>query len=249
MTPKRIQLISAAGEHIPVIDQVSILVNLSDRQIEQPFVVVGMLIVPVILGLDFLHKHRLILDFATCPIKILPRPQATDSYDGKQELQPVVDAVTHANQKFCATTTTVELTEETIDNCAIPTFGESQHVSYDLPAHTVHALDPLVHDFEDLFVTRPGATTLAEHFIPTSENPVKIPSRRIPAHYQVEVDKQLQSMLDMGIIVASFSPWMAPAVFVQKKSGEIQLSVDYRELNKKMAKNAYLLPRPDEVQD
>ena len=176
----------------------SILVNLSDRQIEQPFVVVGMLIVPVILGLDFLHKHRLILDFATCPIKLLPWPQTTDSYDGKQELQPVVDAVTHANQKFCATTTTLELTEETIDNCAIPTFGESQHVSYDLPAHTVHALEPLVHDFEDLFVTRPGATTLAEHFIPTSENPVKIPSRRIPAHYQVEVEKQLQSMMIWG---------------------------------------------------
>ena len=51
--PRRIQFISAAGEHIPVIDHVSILVNRNDRQIEQPFVVVGALIVPVILGLDF----------------------------------------------------------------------------------------------------------------------------------------------------------------------------------------------------
>ena len=249
ITPRRIQLISVAGEHIPVINYVFIVVNLSDRQIEQPFVVVGRLIVPVILGLDFLHKHRLILDFATCPIKILPRPQAKDSYDGKQELQPVVDAVTHAKQKFCAATTTVELTEETIDNRAIPTFGESPHVSYDLPAHTVHALDPLVHDFQDLFVTRPGATTLAEHFIPMSGNPVKIPPRRIPAHYRVEVEKQLQSVLDTGIIVASSSPWMAPAVFVRKKSGEIRLCVDYRELNKKTVKDAYSLPRPDKVQD
>lgn len=241
ITRRRIQLISAAGEHIPVIDHMSIVVNLSDRQIEQPFVVVGRLIVPIILGLDFLHPHQLILDFATCPIKILPRPQATDSYNGKRELQPVVDAVTHAKQKFCAATTTVELTEETIDNCAISTFGESQHVSYDLPAHTVHTLDPLV---QDLFVTRPGATTLAEHFIPTSRNPMKIPLRRIPAHYWVEVEKQLQSMQDTGIIVASSSPWMAPAVFVRKKSGEIRLCVDYRELNKKTVKDAYPLPRP-----
>ena len=90
----------------------SILVNLSDRQIKQPFVVVGVLIVPVILGWDFLRKHQLILDFDTCPINICPRPLAADSYEGIQELQPVLDAFRNAQQKFCTATTTVELTEE-----------------------------------------------------------------------------------------------------------------------------------------
>ena len=42
---------------------------------------------------------------------------------------------------------------------------------------------------------------------------------------------------------------MAPAVFVQKRNGEIRLCVDYRELNKRTVKDAYPLPRPDEVQD
>ena len=42
---------------------------------------------------------------------------------------------------------------------------------------------------------------------------------------------------------------MAPAVFVRKKSGEIRLCVDYWELSKKTVKDAYPLPRPDEVQD
>ena len=144
-------------------DHMSILVNFSDRPIKLPF----------ILGLDFLRKHQLILDFATCPIKILPWPPAADSYEGIPELQPVVDALTHAKRKFCAATTTVEVTEDAINNCAVPTFGQSQPVSYDLPAHTVHVLDPLVHDFEHLFVTRPGTITLAEHFISTSINPVK----------------------------------------------------------------------------
>ena len=40
---------------------------------------------------------------------------------------------------------------------------------------------------------------------------------------------------------------MSPAVFVQKKMGEILLCVDYRELNKKTTRNAYPLPLPDEV--
>ena len=42
---------------------------------------------------------------------------------------------------------------------------------------------------------------------------------------------------------------MARAVFVRKKSGDIHLCVDYRELNKKTQKDTYPLPLPDEVQD
>ena len=56
-------------------------------------------------------------------------------------------------------------------------------------------------------------------------------------------------MLEQGIIEESCSPWMAPAVFVPKKSGEMHLCIDYRELNKHTVKNTYLLPLVDKVQD
>ena len=42
---------------------------------------------------------------------------------------------------------------------------------------------------------------------------------------------------------------MAPAVYVRKKTGEIRLCVDYRELNKRTHKDDYPLPLIDEVQD
>ena len=57
----------------------------------------------------------------------------------------------------------------------------------------------------------------------------------MPAHFKEEVE--------------STSPWMSPAVFVRKKSGDIHLCIDYRELNKKTQKDVYRLPLPDEVQD
>ena len=56
-------------------------------------------------------------------------------------------------------------------------------------------------------------------------------------------------MLAHGIIEESISSWMAPAVFVKKKSGELRLCVDYRELNKRTSKDAYPLPLVDKVQD
>ena len=102
---------------------------------------------------------------------------------------------------------------------------------------------------KELFCNIPGKSTVAEYYIPTTGNPVKIPPRRIPANYRAEVEQQIHSMLQQGVIEISFSPWMAPAVIVCKKSGEIRLCEDYRELNKKAVKDAYPLPRPDEVQD
>ena len=56
-------------------------------------------------------------------------------------------------------------------------------------------------------------------------------------------------MLKEGIIEESSSPWMSPAVFVCKKNGDVRIYVDYHALNKQTIKDAYPLPRPNEVQD
>ena len=42
---------------------------------------------------------------------------------------------------------------------------------------------------------------------------------------------------------------MAPTVFVPKKSGELQICVNYRALNKQSVKDSYSLPLPNEIQD
>ena len=82
-----------------------------------------------------------------------------------------------------------------------------------------------------------------------SGSPTRVPPRRILVHYVEEVEQQIEELLAQEIIEKSSSPWMAPAVFVQKKTGELRLCVDYRELNKKTTKDAYPLPLQDEIQD
>ena len=56
-------------------------------------------------------------------------------------------------------------------------------------------------------------------------------------------------MLRKGIMVESSSAWLAPVIYTKKGTREILLCVDYREVNKRMSKDAYPLPLIDEVQD
>ena len=108
---------------------------------------------------------------------------------------------------------------------------------FDVPCCVDNEINTLLSKYQCLFKTVPGVTTLTYHHIPTTGNPIRI------------LECQVQQMLQNGVIEESSSPWMAPAVFVRKKSGEIRLCVDYHELNKKTQKDAYPLPLPDEVQD
>src|SRR5215467_14677157 len=64
-----------------------------------------------------------------------------------------------------------------------------------------------------------------------------------------ELKKQLQDLLDKGLIRPSVSPWGAPVLFVKKKDGSLRLCIDYRELNKVTIKNKYPLPRIDDLLD
>jgi hypothetical protein len=64
-----------------------------------------------------------------------------------------------------------------------------------------------------------------------------------------EIKKQVQGLLDQGVIGPSSSPCGSSIVMVPKKDGTWQIFIDYRALNKITMKNRYPLPRIDDLID
>ena len=223
-SPKSLQLISAEGKEIPVLGCITLPLRLGKLKVNHNFVVVHSLIVPVILGVDFLQKYNLVLDFTSTPVSITPK--TVNEWEAlPKSMKPLIDVC--KKTRICAVEAYDEPAGEAIDSCAIPLFGKATLPTYDFPNCTNKLLLAVLEQRKDLFSTTPGHTELAEHFIPTTGTPVKIPPLRIPANCQAEVEEQIQTMLKEGIIEESSSPWMSPAIFVRKKNGDVRICVDY----------------------
>ncbi|GJT24104.1 putative reverse transcriptase domain-containing protein [Tanacetum coccineum] len=82
-----------------------------------------------------------------------------------------------------------------------------------------------------------------------SATPVARSLYRLAPSKMQELSAQLQELSDKGVIRPSSSPWGAPILFVKKKDGSFRMCIDYRELNKLIVKNRYLLPRIDDLFD
>lgn len=94
-----------------------------------------------------------------------------------------------------------------------------------------------------------------KHKIDTIDNiPICTKTYRYPYIHKDEVQKQIQEMLDNGIIRHSSSPYSAPIWIVPKKedaSGDKKwrLVVDYRKLNEVTINDRYPIPNIDEILD
>jgi len=93
----------------------------------------------------------------------------------------------------------------------------------------------LLYNNRDLFTSDicklPG-TDLIKHTIDTgTATPIRQRPYRHSPEARKEIDRQVDKMLESGIIEESTSPWASPVVFVKKKSGGHRLCVDMRKLS------------------
>lgn len=110
----------------------------------------------------------------------------------------------------------------------------------------------LLRNYPALLEARTGCPPLTklgvEHHINTgTEEPIKIRARRHSPAEQEVIDKEVDKMLEDGVIEEGSGAWGFPVVLVRKKDDTIRFCVDYRLLNAKTVKDVYPLPRIDDT--
>ena len=89
-----------------------------------------------------------------------------------------------------------------------------------------------------------------EHTIDVgTSKPIHLPPYRTSPKEKEIIRDQIKEMLAHGIIRKGTGPWSFPVCLVMKKNGQIRFCIDYRKLNEITVKNAYPLPRIDDILD
>jgi hypothetical protein len=90
-----------------------------------------------------------------------------------------------------------------------------------------------------------------DHTIPLIEGatPVNIRAYRYPPNLKDEIERQVNTMLEQGLIQPSKSPFSYLVLLVRKKDGSWRFCVDYHYLNALTVKSVYPIPVFDQLVD
>ena len=105
-----------------------------------------------------------------------------------------------------------------------------------------------IDNFKDVLTDVPKKTNLGECVVrPVDDEPVRSRPYPIPYALRKEVDKEIDSMLRMGIITRSTSPYACPLTMVVKPDGTYRCCIDMRRLNAKIEFDAEPIADQEEI--
>ncbi|CAM5160012.1 unnamed protein product [Natator depressus] len=100
------------------------------------------------------------------------------------------------------------------------------------------------------FSATPGLTERAYHSIDAGNaHPIEVQPYQGSPQATTAIEREIQDMLQMGVIHPSGSAWASPVVLVPKPDGEIRFSMDYRKLNAITRPDNYPLPHTHELSE
>ena len=95
-----------------------------------------------------------------------------------------------------------------------------------------------------------GCTNVTEVKIDMEDpTPFRQKMRPVPPGAYEELRAHLLELMTAGVIRKSQSPFSSNIVLVRKKSGELRLCVDFRQLNNRCTRDSYAIPRIDMLID
>ena len=192
----------------------------------------------VVLGMDWLSRHRATLDCYKKEVKLNRPGKVEVKFRGlRRELSSyMISAMTAQKmlRKGCQ--------------------GYLAYVVETGKEGTILDEIPVVREFPDVFPDDIAGLPLEREVeftidLISGTEPISIPPYRMAPAELRELKAQLEELLSKGFIRPSISPWGAPVLFVKKKDGSLRLCIDYRQLNRVTIRNQYPLPRIDELFD
>ena len=103
----------------------------------------------------------------------------------------------------------------------------------ELPEDQRRVLKDLVRRYPDVFTDMPGETDVIQHQIRlTDDTPIRCKPYPLPYAMREELRNEVDTMLEMGVVRPSTSPYASPIVMVKMKDGSNRVYVDFRKLNK-----------------
>jgi len=108
--------------------------------------------------------------------------------------------------------------------------------------------DPLYGVLDSTFAPvkcRPVHITLSEGHTPYSVHT----ARRVPIPLMQKVKEELQRLKEAGVVEEIQEPtdWCAPMVTVMKKNGSVRICTDFKQLNKAVKRERYMLPTLEDI--
>ena len=140
-------------------------------------------------------------------------------------------------------------------NLGIQSHPKLVNVSSELNVDQNSELCSLMKEFVDVFAweysdLKTYDTDIIQHRIPLEKDtiPFKQKLRPISPIFLSVIEKEIQKLLNAKIIIPlRYSKWIANLVIVRKKNGEIQLCIDFKNLNKCSMKENYRLPKMEHL--
>jgi len=111
-------------------------------------------------------------------------------------------------------------------------------INSELPENQQYQLKKLLENYSDCFAQNPmdlGSIDIGDVPIPTiSDDPISLPPYRLSLNERCELQRQVDELLQAGLIIPSNSSYASPAFLVNKADGTKRLVIDYRQLNKQV---------------
>lgn len=111
-------------------------------------------------------------------------------------------------------------------------------INSELPKNQQYQLGHLLEIYSDCFAQSPmdlGSINIGDVPIPTmSDDPISLPPYRLSLNERSELQRQVDELLQAGLIIPSNSSYASPAFLVNKADGTKRLVIDYRQLNKQV---------------